>query len=230
MRLVALDLDDTLAGSNRRASDEALALLARMSADGCTLMLISGKPAGYLAGFARQMGVGSPVIAGENGAVIMASPDFPPLWERTVTVAPESRAWLERVGDEVTRDLGDDAWLQPNRVNLTVFWRSVEAREKVIATVAANMDDHGTANGFRSFVHSDCSEIVAPGADKGAALAYVLDRSGIASADAVAIGDSANDLPMFEVAGLSIGIGTSEGDRRFDDIEAALRWLLEEAR
>jgi HAD superfamily hydrolase (TIGR01484 family) len=230
MRLIALDLDDTLAGANRRASDGALALLRDIHAGGCRVMLLSGKPAAYLAGFARQMGIGSPVIAGENGAVIMSTPDFPPQWERVVKVSPQSREWLDGVSRDIDRDLGRDVWLQPNRVNLSAFWRTPGARDQVVAIVETAIRDTGRAMGFGSFVHQDCAEIVAPNADKGAALAYVLGQSAIDPADTVALGDSANDLPMFQVAGLSVGIGMSDGDVQFGDIEAALSWLLEQKR
>jgi HAD superfamily hydrolase (TIGR01484 family) len=232
MRLLALDLDDTLAAPNRRVGDAVRALLKQVSARECQVMLLSGKPAAYLAGFARQLGVGSPVIAGENGAVIMSSPDFPPQWERVARVTPESRAWLEDIAASMCREFGDSVWLQPNRVNVSVFWRTAEVRDSVIAAVEAHMAGRNAPIGARSFVHGDCAEIVVPGADKGTALAYVLQRVEVDAADAVAIGDSANDLPMFEVAGLSIGIGVARHgcDLEFADIERALSWLLEEKR
>jgi len=226
MRILALDLDDTLAAVNKAASFEALELLRDVSATGCQVMLISGKPAAYLAGFARQTGIAAPIVAGENGAVLLGSPDFPPPWEHTIAISPEARSWLDGVAADIAGRWGDSAWIQPNRVNVSVFWRTGAAREEVIAAVAGHMARGGTAAGFRSFVHVDCAEIVAPGADKGAALRLVLDRLGIDAADAVAVGDSSNDLPMFAVAGTSIGLRTDAGDERFETIEDALRSLL----
>jgi len=226
MRILTLDLDDTLAAVNKAASLEALELLRDISATGCQLLLISGKPAAYLAGFARQAGIASPIVAGENGAVVMGSADFPPPWEHTVAIPPEARVWLDDVTADLAGRLGASVWVQPNLINVSVFWRSESAKAEVIGAVANHMTRGGTAAGFRSFVHIDCAEIVAPGADKGSALRFVLDRLGIDAADAVAIGDSVNDLPMFEVAGTSIGIRMDSGDERFENVEEALRSLL----
>lgn len=48
--------------------------------------------------------------------------------------------------------------------------------------------------------------ITAPGVDKGSALRALCGRLGIELADAVAIGDSEGDIPMFQVAGTAVAM------------------------
>lgn len=54
----------------------------------------------------------------------------------------------------------------------------------------------------------------AAGATKGTALAELCRRAGISLAEAVAVGDWINDVPMFEVAGRSFAMGTAPDDVR----------------
>jgi hydroxymethylpyrimidine pyrophosphatase-like HAD family hydrolase len=49
----------------------------------------------------------------------------------------------------------------------------------------------------------------AAGPNKGTALAELCRTAGCTLADAVAIGDWVNDVPMFEVAGRSFAMGTA---------------------
>ncbi len=52
-------------------------------------------------------------------------------------------------------------------------------------------------------------EVAPAGVHKGAAVIEILARLGIDPADAIAIGDNANDIEMFEVCGLSIAMGNA---------------------
>ena len=54
----------------------------------------------------------------------------------------------------------------------------------------------------------------AAGPTKGTALAELCRRAGISLAQAVAVGDWINDVPMFEVAGRSFAMGTAPDDVR----------------
>ncbi len=56
--------------------------------------------------------------------------------------------------------------------------------------------------GFAEMAPLSCS--------KGKGMEFVLSRYGLTKADAYAIGDSLNDLPMFEAAGTSIAMGNGE--------------------
>lgn len=55
----------------------------------------------------------------------------------------------------------------------------------------------------------DFLEWNAPTASKGAAVAVIADRHGVAMADVVAVGDSENDVPMLEAAGWGVAVRRS---------------------
>lgn len=52
-------------------------------------------------------------------------------------------------------------------------------------------------------------EVTRAGVHKGAAIERVLERLGIAAADAIGVGDNWNDVEMFDVCGLSIAMGNA---------------------
>jgi hypothetical protein len=62
------------------------------------------------------------------------------------------------------------------------------------------------ANVFKS--QRQYLEVTDPGADKGAALAWVVHRLGIGLDEVAAIGDSDNDVPMFDRSGCSYAVST----------------------
>lgn len=68
-------------------------------------------------------------------------------------------------------------------------------------------------------------DIVREGVDKGTGLADLCERMGLTLADAVAAGDSANDLGILEVAGLSccMANGTEEAKAAADRVIADVR-------
>ncbi|MCJ1688654.1 HAD family hydrolase [Rathayibacter sp. VKM Ac-2927] len=67
-------------------------------------------------------------------------------------------------------------------------------------------------------------EVSSAGVDKGAAILELVGLLGRDVADAVAIGDSANDVEMFAVAGLAIAMGnaTPEIQARADEVTTAV--------
>ena len=89
-----------------------------------------------------------------------------------------------------------------------------------------------------SFIDRDRGfwEIAPKGYSKGSAIAFLADRLQIPIADTVAVGDSNNDLEMFQCAGICIAMGNAADnikdladfittDVMQDGIQNALRWL-----
>ena len=75
--------------------------------------------------------------------------------------------------------------------------------------------------------------ISGPGVDKGRALRVVCERLGIAPDEAMAVGDAAPDLAMFDVAGVSVAMGNAPDDvkARADAVapsnaESGVAWAL----
>jgi HAD superfamily hydrolase (TIGR01484 family) len=57
-------------------------------------------------------------------------------------------------------------------------------------------------------------EMMPPHANKGAALEYAANRLGITAARTIAIGDSFNDIPMVQWAGLGLAVGNAKPELR----------------
>ena len=67
-----------------------------------------------------------------------------------------------------------------------------------------------TMRSARSFNGNQLVTVTASGVDKGAGLRALCEVMNIDPRDTVAIGDDDVDLPMFEVAGLSIAMGNAD--------------------
>jgi len=56
------------------------------------------------------------------------------------------------------------------------------------------------------------SDVILRGVTKATGMQHVLDHLGIAREDCIGVGDSANDLPMIEFAGLGVAMGNAPED------------------
>lgn len=228
MRLLAFDVDYTLAASNRPILSSTVELLREFQRRGVQIMLLSGKPVSYLAGLGRQLGLDQDVLlAGENGAAIISSHGFPPMWQRIEEPDESVREPLQRFVRELTAKYGERIWLQPNLVNVSVFWRDPSDKDEV-TRYSRDFAEQAGRDAVRIYEHVDAVELTVPDVDKGSALAWIIERLELTADDVVAVGDSSNDLPMFGVAGTSVGVAFDKADKNFDDIDSALRWLLEQ--
>jgi Cof subfamily protein (haloacid dehalogenase superfamily) len=68
-------------------------------------------------------------------------------------------------------------------------------------------DGFQVITGTMPFLGSSAGEVMLAGVHKGQAATLVLDRLGVSATEAVAVGDSTNDLEMFDVCGVSIAMG-----------------------
>jgi len=84
-----------------------------------------------------------------------------------------------------------------------------------VGDVAAALgSDFSVITGTMPILGSAAGEVMAVGVDKGAAAADLLRRYGIDAAQAVAVGDSRNDLELFELCGASIAMAGAPDEIR----------------
>lgn len=226
IRLIVFDLDGTLAELGKGIEPQNLALLRQLEEAGARIAICSGKPTYYLCGLMRQVGLKAPILVGENGAVIQFGVDLPP---RDYFVAPYSAGAKRslRLIRNMLEDVAPDMWYQPNEVGLTPF-PSNEAGFDVIQscldTLAPQLED------LIIYRHCDCFDIMPNGITKKSGLERLGKLLDIPAEETAAVGDGVNDYPMFEYAGLSVGIHVKEPekvDRNFSSIHDALLFLLE---
>lgn len=222
IRLVAFDVDATLAGVGEAVSPEVAGRIARLEARGVRLLFNSGKSAWYLAGLARGLGVRRPLLAGENGCILFD----PELLEETRLAERPPR--LDEVERFVLGRFGPSVWLQPNQVALTVFPKDPGLIPAIAGAIRTFLKPH--RDRLHVVAHADAIDVFPEGTDKGRAMRAVKARYGYRTEEIAAVGDSETDLPMFREAGLPLIVGDKiafEGARKAATIIDALN-LLEE--
>ncbi|MBO5655393.1 MAG: HAD-IIB family hydrolase, partial [Clostridia bacterium] len=119
---------------------------------------------------------------------------------------------------------GDDIWYQPNEIELTAFPKNQDDFDNIESFVKGkNIED------IIIYRQVDCFDIVPSDVSKRKGLEYLGQLLGLDREDFVAVGDGINDYPMFEYAGLSLGVNVkdkSKVDLNFDKVDCAIEYLL----
>ncbi len=219
------DLDGTLAPIGKRCPEEAVATLCKLESSGRRIILCSGKPVYYLCGFARQMGLLDPILVGENGAVIAFGVNLPFKAVYYLPFSKNADLYIKSLKNEFDESCGDSVWYQPNERALTPFPKTKEAFKKLQAVVDMHPEMNEELNIYRQ---CDCFDILPKNITKATGLSMLASMLSCDQSDFVAVGDGINDLPMFEFADVSIGIGEDvKGMTKYhcDDIFTALQFI-----
>lgn len=219
---LVVDVDGTLTDETRAVDPRVVPVLRRWPAP---VVLATGKALPYPVAFCEFLGIEKRVIA-ENGGVVLASRDGPITFEGDPEAARAVAADLAERG----YDLG---WGEADLVNR---WRETELAvshavpEDVVTEVAAARGLVVVDSGF-------AYHVTAPDVDKGRGLrilARSLDRD---PGTFVAIGDSENDAPTFEVVDRAVAVGNADDRAKAaadhvtdatyaDGFLAAVDWLV----
>lgn len=208
IKLIAFDLDGTLAQLGKGMSQYEVELLQTLEDKGIRIAVCSGKSTYYLCGFMRQLGLRQPILIGENGSVIQFGVDLPPQDFYILPYSEEAAKTIQFLQKEISRRVSK-VWYQPNMVELTPFLFHKEDFEKIEECLEECSEHIRDIDVYR-FV--DCFDFVPRGLSKKGGLAYLGELLGIGPEETAAVGDGSNDLPMFEYAGLSVGVGEKVKD------------------
>jgi hydroxymethylpyrimidine pyrophosphatase-like HAD family hydrolase len=223
IKLLALDLDGTLAVINSPISDETILLLKQIAAKGVALAILSGKPTAYLTGLARQIGIKEIILSGENGAEVQFGLSYPP---QAFYQLSESRPNYAQLFDYLTNRYQNKIWIQPNNVNFSVF-----ASPMILQEIYLIFSDYlKQKNNLTLYLHADCVELVDKSISKANALNFMLQHLELKSANVCAIGDGENDIEMLQQAAVRVSIKKQlpvENLQVFDSIEMALMIFIE---
>jgi len=220
-KLVAFDLDNTLAPVGKSISPGDLELLRRLERRGVRIALCSGKPTYYLCGFARQLGLDAPILVGENGGVIQFGVDLPPKQYYTLPCSAGAKRSIELLQDAIVKRL-PEMWFQPNITALTPFPTCQGDFDAIEAAISSLGDDLLDVTVYR---HFDSYDIMPNGITKGSGLAYLGSLLNISAEKTAAVGDGVNDYPMFDYAGLSLGVSLKEPDSADINFETSTQML-----
>lgn len=233
-KLIAFDVDDTLAEINKPIKPSTIKLLQKLSKTGITLALATGKPASFASGFSRQVGLNIPVIIGENGLQVYFGGCFPPKNFISVGITEEQKVLLKKLQAETkAQEWAKNSFFQPNDYNVTLFYHPEDKeRQKTIVDYFSKKIKEPEYSQFELFVHSDAAEVVVAGINKGHSLKAVCEKLNISLNEVIAVGNGSNDVPMFEVSGYSVGVNLKPNyqnkvDVLYSDIDEALEHIIQ---
>jgi phosphoglycolate phosphatase (TIGR01487 family) len=204
---IAVDIDGTLTRADGRGIDPAV--FAALREWPAPVVIATGKAFPYPVALSEFIGLDPRVVA-ENGGVAVAGDEV------RLTGDPEA---IERVSAAL-REAGIGlGWGDANFANR---WRRTELavrNDRPLDRLTDIAGEHGldvVDSGYAYHVKS-------PDVTKGRGLAALAESLGVGPDAFAAIGDAANDVPMFDVAGVAIAVGNAADAA----VEAADRQVAE---
>jgi HAD superfamily hydrolase (TIGR01484 family) len=189
-KLLIFDIDGTLCDINQPVNIGLIEVLQNLSKKH-QIVLASGKPFGYIAGFMRQLGLSSSIAIGENGGTVNFSASFPPKKYHKINVSNDVQNMFFSIKESFSKEFGNKIWFQPNDVNLTVF--PVDITDiKEIHTFAKQFE----SSSINTYYHKDSVDYTPKGFDKGTAVDILLKELSFSKENLYVFGDGSNDLPM----------------------------------
>jgi Cof subfamily protein (haloacid dehalogenase superfamily) len=259
IRLIALDLDGTLFGPDWRVGETDRAAVVAARDRGIQISLATSRWYGSAHTMARELELRAPLIC-QNGAHVKEPNDGTELlhlriptevarelaafcddgrFETYTTVdsvtyvrtAREAQMKSRRLPQEMRLARTHAEYITGPASGFVVFGReSVQAVIKAFAERYADVlaMPSGVSETFPPYV-----TITAAGTDKGRALDLVCRHLGVSPEEAMAIGDAAPDVAMFEVAGIGVAMGNAPEDVQAkadavapSNAEAGVAWAI----
>jgi phosphoglycolate phosphatase (TIGR01487 family) len=195
---LVVDIDGTMtrpSGNPRERGIDPRAMDA-LRAWEAPVVVATGKAFPYPVALCAFVGIPERVVA-ENGGVVYAGGEV-----RYLGDAEGARAVVEQYRAE-GHDLGWGASDTVNRWRETEVAVSLDAPEEPLRRIA---DEHGLQVLDTGYAY----HVLDPGVNKGEGLRAVCDLLELAPEAFVAVGDSENDAPTFEVAGRSFAVANAD--------------------
>jgi hypothetical protein len=196
IRLLAVDIDGTLTGQDRKLHLGAVEALRAVEEHGIPVSLASGNILQYVEAAATMIGLSGPIIAEDGGVVYdPKSGEFRVLG---------SRSEIDRALKVLGERLGSIRETRSSRLRLAgaTLERSVgvERVEEVLKSEGFRLVavDSGFAIHLR-----------APEVNKGRALRVAAEMRGVALEETAAIADGPNDVELLRAAGYSFAVGNA---------------------
>lgn len=233
VRLVVSDVDGTLVTSAKTLTPASVAAVARLREAGVSVALVSSRPPRGIAGIAAGLGLTTPLAGFNDGSIVdadgrvVSQRPVPEAVARLVLTTLEQRGvavWVFADGEWLLR--GEDADLVAlERRTIGFAPRVVDDFTPYLARAGKLVGasrDHALLAGCETVLRQDLGpgasvrrsqayylDVTHPEADKGHALLSLAGLCGVAPAEVACLGDMANDVPMFAVAGLAIAMGNA---------------------
>jgi|LGOV01.1.fsa_nt_gb HAD superfamily hydrolase (TIGR01484 family) len=232
IKLVVFDIDKTLAGTNEAMKISTIELLRELENKGVTVAIASGKPISYVSGFVRQIELKNPILIGENGYHIHFGDEFPPKKHFRLPVDENKVKLLKEIKKKIVKQpFYEDAWLQPNDINIACMHDTVKTEREVETFLIEELKNERYQD-LHLTKYFDCMEVAIEGISKGLAVEKVMKELNLKSSEVITTGDGINDLSMFKVSGTAFGIKlkpeyTSRVNINFTNIDEVIRHIFD---
>jgi hypothetical protein len=246
VRLLVSDIDGTLVLPDKSLTPAALGAARKLAGAGIGLSLVSSRPARGMAGLVKALGLKLPFAAFNGGSLV--APDGSLISAKRLSAAAANTAIdLFRTRGITVWAFADDNWCLTDtsspyvqRERRTVGFDpvvvanfdgiidridklvGVSGRPDLLTDVEAEAQGRleGLANARRSQTYY--LDVTNPEADKGHAVRALCAEIGVPETETAVIGDQANDMAMFAVAGLAVAMGQGT-----DQVRAAADFVTE---
>jgi len=236
--LVAFDLDGTLVGRDTQLSPRVRACVAAMLAQGTAGCIVTGRMYRATAPFVRELGLRAPSIC-YQGAWVVESES-----ERRLLDRPISAQLVREILDEFSNDdlhlqlYSEDRYYCERNNRYAELYASLAGIAPIVGPMRERFADSSATKavvvadpevaaevelrvrrrfGDRLYItrsYPEFVEMLDPGVDKGSALEYVAKRLHLPMERVLAIGDSWNDLPIIDAAGIGVAMGSAPPEVR----------------
>ncbi len=192
-KVVATDIDGTLTDTSLRIEPKAIIAIRKLEERGVKFILSSGNALPFLICLKRYIGTSGPVIAGSGGVVYYRNKMY-----RLGNLEAVAQALTAL--NESFSGLIEEHFSNRFRVSDLAIKRKVDIEKLRLA-----LEDYPV----RVLDSKFAIHLLDKRTDKGKALIKALNLIRVKPEEAVAIGDSLMDLPMFKAVGYSIALANS---------------------
>lgn len=230
VKLVAMDIDGTLMGPDKRLSPRLKAVMEALLVRGVKLVLASGRMAEAARPVALELGLDDMPLICLNGALITQARESKVLWQfpfaddlaqQVVDAARASNAHIQSYHGEELWVGKESKWLEAYVHRLKVHYRVVDwsmmapgalkflvlgEPELAISLRERWNEQFGDALAMSNSLPGYL-DIVTGGVSKALAVKTLADHYAIAPREVAAFGDADNDLEMLQYAGWAVAVG-----------------------
>ena len=202
LKTLLTDIDGTITDRSRRINTEAITAIRSLVDSGTEVILASGNTSCFMDALCKMIGTRGSFIA-ENGGVFrigftgtLHTQGDVELSKNAITILQDH---FQKKGIEI------DLFNPDYRFSDRAFGRNVLADEvkEVLANFPVNVIDTGYA------IHVQDKSV-----NKGTGLAALARISGLNLSEVMAVGDSVNDIPMLERAGVGVAVANAHPETK----------------
>lgn len=233
IKLVAVDMDDTLLDGTLKVSPRTCDAINKAHEQGVLVTICTGRMFSSALPFAQKLNMKAPIIT-YNGGMIQSALTKEMLFHKTIApdVAGEIVALFREKGWYLQSYLDDELYVVERCEKAKLYERmagvsAIPVGEKFysmrheptkmlalaqpheILEIQEIINKEFAGEIFAATSKSTYLELTHPSVNKGHALGLLAESLNISREEVMAIGDSNNDVPMLEYAGLGVAMGNA---------------------